>query len=136
MAARLAKPSLDAGLVSNDLDGLIRFYNGVLGLPLAGSVDIPNVGQVTRFQVGDSVLRVLVPLDPAQPPPAGPRFSSTAGIRYLALRIGNLAETVEQVAQAGFTIAVPLHTLRPGVRVALVEDADGNTIELMEESAP
>ena len=135
MSARLAAPQLDIGLVSADIAGPTRFYHDVLGFPLAGSVDIPGVGQVTRFQVGNSILRVLVPIAAPARPPAGRGFSGTIGIRYLALKIANLTETVDRVAAAGFAVAVPIRTLRPGVQVALVEDADGNTVELMEDNA-
>ncbi len=135
MVAILTNPQLDIGLVSADIAGPTRFYHDVLGFPLAGSIDIPGVGQVTRFQVGNSILRVLVPVAaPARSETKG-GFSGTVGIRYLALKIANLAETIDRVAAAGFAIAVPIRTLRPGVLVALVEDADGNTVELMEDAA-
>jgi glyoxylase I family protein len=135
MVAILTNPHLDIGLVSADIAGPTRFYHEVLGFPLAGSIDIPGVGQVARFQVGNSILRVLVPVAAPARSEAKGGFSGTVGIRYLALKIGNLAETVDRVAAAGFVIAVPIRTLRPGVLVALVEDADGNTVELMEDAA-
>lgn len=135
MSARLAAPQLDIGLVSADIAGPTRFYHEVLGFPLAGSIDIPSVGQVTRFQVGNSILRILVPIAAPARSLAEGGFSGTIGIRYLALKIANLAETVDRVAAAGFAVAVPIRTLRPGVQVALVEDADGNTVELMEDNA-
>jgi catechol 2,3-dioxygenase-like lactoylglutathione lyase family enzyme len=136
MAADLVDDFLDAGLVSNQLDRLVGFYNGVLGFPLAGSIDIPDVGRITHIGIGRSVLRILVPVAAAAEPPAGAGFASAVGIRYLSLKIANLTETVDRISAAGFRVAVPIRTLRPGVRVALVEDPDGNTVELMEESQP
>lgn len=133
MAAILAKPQLDAGLVSTDVEQLSRFYGEVLGFPSAGSVDIPNVGQVTRFQIGDSILRVLVPLKPPEAQ-AAVGFAGAVGIRYISLKISNLSDVVDSIKSAGFTVSVPIQTLRPGVQVALVEDPDGNTVELMEEN--
>jgi len=135
MAATLTSEYLEAGLVSNNIAGLKRFYSDILGFPTAGSVDIPNIGQITRFQVGKSTLRVLVPLKEPVPEQSGSGFSSTIGIRYLALKISNLSEVVDQIAAEGFKIIVPIQTLRPGVQVALVEDSDSNTVELMEENA-
>ena len=135
MTVILAGEQIDVGLVSAAADGPLRFYHELLGFPLAGSVQIPNVGHVTRIQVGHSVLRVLVPEKmPAPPPGSDGTFSDRVGIGYLALKIANLSETVDRVAAAGFAVTVPIRTLRPGVRVALVEDADGNTVELMEEA--
>lgn len=130
----LTHPALDVGIVTHDLAGQTRFYADVLGLPVTGSVDIPNVGAITRLAVGESTLRLMVPVNPAQPAPQAGGFAGTQGIRYLVLKVSGLAETVDRIAEAGFAIAVPLHELRPGVRVALVEDSDGNTVELMEVS--
>ena len=135
MAAILANQHLDAGLVSTDIEGPKQFYGDVMGFPSAGSVDIPNVGKVTRFQVGNSVLRVLVPLKKPAKAQREDGFSSTVGIRYIALKVSNLSEIVVRIKEAGFAVPVPIRVLRPGVQVALVEDADGNTVELMEESA-
>lgn len=135
MAAKLAQQHVEIGLVSNGIDTPIRFYRDLMGFQLAGSIDIPGMGRVTRFQAGDSVIRVLVPAEPAAEPASQGGFQGIVGIRYLALRIANLSELVDRIAAAGFAVPVPVRSLRPGVRVALVEDGDGNTIELMEEVA-
>ncbi|MBY8821753.1 VOC family protein [Sphingomonas colocasiae] len=135
MAAKLAQQHVEIGLVSNGIDRPTRFYRDLMGFPVAGSIEIPNVGTITRFQAGDSIIRVLVPVEPAADPAGQGGFQAVVGIRYLALRIANLSEMVDRIATAGFAVPVPVRALRPGVRVALVEDGDGNTIELMEESA-
>lgn len=133
MVAKLANEHVDIGLVSADVAGAIRFYQDVLGFPVVGSVQIPSVGLVTRFRVGNAILRVLVPDEVPAPPLVEGGFTKRVGIRYLALKISNLSETVDRVTAAGFRVAVPIQTLRPRVQVALIEDADGNTVELMEE---
>jgi predicted enzyme related to lactoylglutathione lyase len=43
----------------------------------------------------------------------------------------NLDETVEACREFGAKILVPPRALRPGVRMAMVEDPDGNTVELL-----
>lgn len=132
MALRLQKAVLDAGIVTTDLESAARFYGEVLGLPLAGEITIPGSGLIRRYAVGESTLRVFVP--EVAPARKGSRdgFASQTGIRYLTLAIANLEETVAAVAAAGFKVAVPVRLLRPGVRVAQVEDADGNAVELMQ----
>ncbi|WP_397584818.1 VOC family protein [Sphingorhabdus sp.] len=135
MAAIVASPSLDVGLVTNDIEGQTRFYSGTLGLEIVGRVEIPGVGTITRFKAGNSVLRVLVPLKPAAAASRDDGFAGTVGIRYVALKVTDLADLVRRVANAGHVITVPVRNLRPGVDVALVEDADGNVVELMEEHA-
>ena len=133
MAVTLAKPLLDAGIVTRDAEAAHRFYGEALGLPLAGEVDIPEYGLVRRYQVGDSTLRVFLPLN--EPALEGSRdgFASQTGIRYLTLYVSNLDDATAAVETAGFKVAVPVRDLRPGVRVSQVEDADGNAVELMEE---
>jgi glyoxylase I family protein len=133
MAVQLQKQSLDAGIVTKNPQAAQRFYGEVLGLPLAGELEIPNYGLVRRYTVGDSTLRVFVPT--AEPATEGSRegFASQTGIRYLTLSITNLEQVVAEVEAAGFRVPVPIRDLRPGVRVAQVEDAEGNTVELMQE---
>jgi glyoxylase I family protein len=134
MAVKLSKRVLDAGIVSKDPETAQHFYGDVLGLPLQGEVDIPQYGTVIRYSVGDSVLRVFVPLQTPASEGSREGFASQTGIRYLTLYISNLDEAVAGVEAAGFKVTTAPRDLRPGVRVAQVEDADGNTIELMEES--
>lgn len=133
MAVKLHKPVLDAGIVTVDGERAAHFYGEVLGLPLAGEVRLQDVGLIRRYAVGDSTLRVFVPQ--ARPQREGSRdgMASQTGIRYLTLMISNLDETVASVAAAGYEVSIAIRVLRPGVRVAQVEDADGNTIELMQQ---
>ncbi|MEH6584404.1 MAG: VOC family protein [Halioglobus sp.] len=134
MAVQLEKQYIDAGIVTTDPEAAHRFYGEALGLPLEGEIEIPQYGLVRRYKVGQSTLRVFVPL--AQPAREGSRdgFASQTGIRYLTLYVSNLEDATAAVAAAGFKVAVPVRDLRPGVRVSQVEDADGNAVELMEES--
>ncbi len=133
MGVELSKPLLDAGIVTKDEQSARQFYGEVLGLPLEGEVDIPQYGTVIRYSVGDSVLRVFVPEQ--LPASEGSRdgFASQSGIRYLTLYVNNLEQVVDAVSAAGYPVPVPPRDLRPGVRVAQVEDAEGNAIELMAE---
>jgi len=136
MAVQLQKGVLDAGIVTKDPARAARFYGEVLGLPLAGEIDVPGVGLIRRYAVGESTLRIFVPATPPASEGSRAGFASQTGIRYLTLAIANLDDTVAAVAAAGFRIAVPAKELRPGVRVAQVEDGDGNAIELMQHACP
>jgi predicted enzyme related to lactoylglutathione lyase len=134
MAVQLDKQFIDAGIVTTDPQSAHSFYGEALGLPLEGEIEIPQYGLVRRYRVGQSTLRVFVPL--AEPAHEGSRegFASQTGIRYLTLYVSNLDEATAAVEAAGFKVPVPVRELRPGVRVSQVEDADGNAVELMEES--
>ena len=134
MTVILSKPLLDAGIVTSNPKSAHRFYGEVLGLPLQCEVEIPQYGTVTRYEVGDSVLRIFEPLQAPSSEGSREGFASQTGIRYLTLYISNLDDAVAAVTAAEFQVTTAPRDLRPGVRVAQVQDADGNTIELMEES--
>jgi predicted enzyme related to lactoylglutathione lyase len=135
MSVQLQKPVLDAGIVTTDPATAARFYGEVLGLPLAGEITLPGIGLIRRYAVGDSTLRVFRP--EVTPALEGSRdgFASQTGIRYLTLAIANLDEMIARIAAAGFKVVVPIRELRPGVRVAQVEDGDGNAVELMQHES-
>jgi predicted enzyme related to lactoylglutathione lyase len=132
MALQLQKAALDAGIVTRDLERAARFYGEVLGLPPAGEISMPGIGLVRRYAVGESTLRIFLPETPPAQQDSGEGFASRTGIRYLTLAIVNLEETVAAVAAAGFRVPMAPKPLRPGVRVAQIEDGDGNIIEVMQ----
>jgi predicted enzyme related to lactoylglutathione lyase len=132
MGVKLTRQCLDAGLVTCNEAAAVRFYSDVLGLTQAGEVSIAGVGVIKRYQVGDSILRILVA---AQEPPlkgSTDGFLSQTGLRYITLTIANLDDTIAAVKASEFKVSIDIMALRPGTRTAMVEDADGNTIELME----
>jgi len=132
MAARLAKPALDVGLVTTDGDAALRFYRDLLGFPEDGEVPFPGIGLVRRLRCGDSIFRILV-LEKAPPHFASVSgFASQTGLRYLTLTISNLEEVVAAARAAGYPVPVPPRALRPGVMVAQIEDGLGTAIELMQ----
>jgi catechol 2,3-dioxygenase-like lactoylglutathione lyase family enzyme len=131
----LVGPALDVGIVTSALSDQVRFYSQLLGFPSAGEVEIPGVGTIHRLAAGSSILRLMVPENaPAKAPDAG-FFTGMEGIRYLAIRVSDLAELVGRIEAEGFRVLVPTRELRPGVQVAIVADADGNAVELMEDNA-
>ena len=85
MTVILSKPLLDAGIVTSNPKSAHRFYGEVLGLPLQGEVEIPQYGTVTRYEVGDSVLRIFEPLQAPSSEGSREGFASQTGIRYLTL---------------------------------------------------
>jgi catechol 2,3-dioxygenase-like lactoylglutathione lyase family enzyme len=46
--------------------------------------------------------------------------------------VTNLEAITQKCADAGITIAVPLTEVRPGVRISIVEDPDGNWVEFLQ----
>jgi catechol 2,3-dioxygenase-like lactoylglutathione lyase family enzyme len=131
LAIQLTRLGLDVGLVTRDGERLLAFYRDVLGLPLAGEVAIPGTGRIRRLQVGESMLRIFEPETAPLAPAADTGFAARSGYRYCTLSVANLDEVVTACRVAGRRISVEIRELRPGMRVAMVEDPDGNTLELV-----
>jgi len=130
MPIKLSKTALDVGIISTNGLRMVSFYRDVLGLPQDADVTVPNYGTIHKFNCGDSILRVMVPLTTPESV-AGGSFMSRNGIRYMTINIDNLDETVKACKDFGCAIPVDIRDLRPGVRCAQVQDPDGNHVEFI-----
>jgi catechol 2,3-dioxygenase-like lactoylglutathione lyase family enzyme len=133
----MAKPALDVGLVTANASPLLDFYCEVAGFDRLDPIEIPNIGTIHKLACGESILRVMVPASPPEPPPQGDeagRFSAQSGIRYLTLEVVDIAAAVAAARAAGGRVDLEPFELRPGRRVAQIADPDGNRIELGQDS--
>ena len=118
------------GLTVNDADATRSFLTNVLGLEAGKSEDLPSLGTIKHeFVAGDTTLKVWQ-LDglPAETG-AIPDYS---GIRYLTAVVDSIDAVVARARDAGRHIPVEPRDLAPGVRIAIIEDPDGNWFELVE----
>jgi predicted enzyme related to lactoylglutathione lyase len=84
-----------------------------------------------QLACGDSVIKVVVVESlPAKAATGGVRGAN--GNRYWTMSVSNLADMLKQCADAGYKIAVKETDIRPGVKIAMVEDPDGNWVELLQ----
>ena len=123
--------TIEVGIVVRDLDAVSAFYRDVLGLEYVGDLEV-TVGTMKRFATGDAVLNLLH-LDETPDlanPPGGPQGAT--GLRYLTVRIDDVASGVERCMAAGCAVPVPVFEYEPGLLIAIVEDPEGNPIELVE----
>ena len=127
--ARMAKPALDVGLVTANATPLIDFYAGVAGFEVQTPLELPNIGTIHKLACGESILRIMVPVEPPVKDPSA-SFSATAGIRYLTLEVDDIEGATAAVERLGGSVTLPPFELRPGRRVAQVADPEGNMIEL------
>lgn len=130
----LQKNALDLGVVTSNEAAMLGFYRDTLELPLVGEVPVPGVGIIKKIQCGDSVIKLLVLAKPLENRPehnsqAG--FAGATGYRYCTLTVQDLAAVVDRCRAAGHRITVEIVSPRPGMQAAMVEDPDGNTLELM-----
>ncbi len=63
-----------------------------------------------------------------------PGLRAATGYRYWTIHVSNLSEALAVVEKAGYKIPVPAKVIRPGVTIAMLEDPDGNWLELLQNS--
>lgn len=135
MPVQLAKSAIDVGIVISDSERSLAFYCGQLGLEHVA--DIPMLigggGTMHRVQCGDTLLK-LVCFETTRPPATPGGIPGGLGYRYITMIVSNLDAIMQELADAGVVVAVPVTDLRPGVRIGIVEDPDGNWVEFVENS--
>jgi catechol 2,3-dioxygenase-like lactoylglutathione lyase family enzyme len=119
-------------VVARDPESLVRFYGEFLGLELRREHRTPAVGShVWFFACGDSNVKIysrtVVP--ELANPPGG--HTAASGLRYLTFRVQDLDAALVGLESSGGTLVSPPITYGD-VRVAFVEDPEGNSIELAE----
>jgi catechol 2,3-dioxygenase-like lactoylglutathione lyase family enzyme len=127
----LLTPGIEVGVVTTNLDAMIAFYEGFLGLEFQGEVDFPG-GSQRRYSVGTSVLK-LVTYTPPPPEPAAPGGGrAQAGVRYFTVGVNNLREMADAVGDSEYEVVEPLTEFAPvpGMGWMFFADPDGNWIEL------
>jgi catechol 2,3-dioxygenase-like lactoylglutathione lyase family enzyme len=123
--------SVDVGFVSRDRV-LVDFLAAVLELEELAPLVFPQ-GTVHRLQGPAGWIKVMVPAEtPADPPPAA-QFTGIAGLRYLTLRVTDLDGVLARATDHGGVVVIPPMDMGPGVRLAVVNDSDGNALEIIEE---
>lgn len=126
-----AKDSLDLGIVVSDIKASLNFYQNILGLEFVGITPV-WFGTMHRLRFGTSDFKLIEPK--TVPPPGAIGLEKQLGFRYLTFVIKNLSELCAELKGKGIEFALPEKEVRPGVRVAMVKDPDGNIVEFVERS--
>ena len=135
----------DLGLVVSDADKALAFYRDALGLVYDSGVPIYDGAMFHKLASGSSVLKIIAPVTAPEICSApGPGQSGLdpedtmraimrgAGFRCLTIHVANIQEVTARCAEAGYTMVAPLQELSAsGTSLAIVEDPDGNWIELL-----
>lgn len=129
--ADLAVPHIDVGIVANDRAEALAFWSELLGFPVTAELSFPGL-TVIRLSVGDATLRLCIPDAPVKALAATGPLEAQTGLRYLTLTVRDLDALVEAVRAAGYPVPLEPKELRPGQRVAQIQDGRGVTIELFE----
>ena len=130
MTVKLAKLGADIGIVVRNAEECLKFYRDFLGLEYESELDAP-IGHMDRLKVGNSILQLVsINTNPQEVnPPDG--FRGAAGLRYWTIQVENIDELHERCQKSGYKVPIALNEIRPGVLMFIVEDPDGNWLEIL-----
>ena len=133
MGVQLTKDSIDLGIIVRDIDAALRFYRDLIGLEHVADTPMGG-GTMHRFLAGDSLIKIIEfdEVPDAAAAPGGLRGAS--GYRYWTMSVSNLAEVVDRARSQGYNVPTGPTEIRPGVTIAMIEDPDGNWVELLQQS--
>jgi uncharacterized glyoxalase superfamily protein PhnB len=128
--------TLEAGLVGREEESLCAFYTRTMGFTLVARLQF-EVGVVCKFRRGAARLKIFFSASDVDPAvPTEPWFRP-GGWRYAALTLEQLddvdALAAAVVAANGQVLIAPA-SHRPGARMAMVSDPEGNAWELLAEA--
>jgi len=128
----MSETHIDLGIVVRDIDACLPFYRDALGLKLLMDFKLPGGSHMWQLACGPCVVK-LVTHDPA-PAAANPPGGSAGGtgLRYWTMGVDDIDAAVAKCEAAGAPIPLPVLELMPGIRIAMVEDPEGNVVEFLE----
>jgi glyoxylase I family protein len=132
MTIELNKDSIDIGIVVRDPDAALAFYRDTLGFEDTGSMPMAGGGTMYRLLCGSTLVKIVAPDKElaTTAPPGG--IIGAYGYRYWTISVPNLDELTATCEAAGRKIAISPREIRPGVRISMIEDPEGNWVELLE----
>ncbi|MGD8416761.1 MAG: VOC family protein [Pseudomonadales bacterium] len=132
MAVELTKDSIDLGIVTRNPEPMLAFYRDTLGFTHEGEMPMPGGGSMQRLMCGTSLIKIVTPgnLSDRDAIPGG--IPGATGYRYWTISVSNLDALTGSCKEAGANVAVAPTEIRPGIRIAIVEDPDGNWVEFLE----
>ena len=134
MGVQLTKDSIDLGIIITDSAKALAFYRDTLGFTHQEDSPMPGGGTMHRLLCGTTLVKVIKPeREPAaKAAPGG--IQGATGYRYFTISVSNLDELAGECAAKGYKVVVEPRDLRPGIRIAIIEDPDGNWVELLKTS--
>jgi catechol 2,3-dioxygenase-like lactoylglutathione lyase family enzyme len=132
MLAKLTKPAINLGIITSNADALLSFYHHTLGFPIIKVIN-HTLSDNTLLQCGDSILTIVAMHEAPKNKPCKDGFMAACGFRYMVLEVSNVEDIVTACRTAGYKVVMDVGDW-PNSKIAMVEDPDGNTIELMDRS--
>jgi catechol 2,3-dioxygenase-like lactoylglutathione lyase family enzyme len=131
MGVAITKRAIDLGIVTTNGEAMLKFYRDILGFQYLREMKISGGQTMHQLACGDSVIKIVIAESvPTRAAPGGLRGAS--GYRYWTISVSNLADLLKQCGDAGCKIPVKETEIRPGVKIGMVEDPDGNWVEFLQ----
>lgn len=134
MGIQLQKDSIDLGIIVKDGEKAMAFYRDTLGFDHEGDMEMGGGSIMHRLRCGTSLIKVIETATPLENSPAPGGLMGGTGYRYWTISVSNLEELVSECRARGYTVPVEPREIREGVSIAMVEDPDGNWVELLQNS--
>jgi catechol 2,3-dioxygenase-like lactoylglutathione lyase family enzyme len=125
----IAKESLDLGILVSDIDASLKFYQDLLGLKFIEKNPV-WFGTMYRLRFGTSDFKLIAPK--TMPPKGQVGLDAQIGFRYVTFVIKNLSQICATLKEKGITFEIPEKETRPGTKIAMVRDPDGNIVEFVQ----
>jgi predicted enzyme related to lactoylglutathione lyase len=125
----MAISQFEVGFVSGNTDQ-VEFLKDVFDLEALDEVRA-GPGVLYRFKTPGAVIKVMVPRREPRPLERAEPFYCAAGLRYLTMYVDDMEAVLERAARKGGRVQHGPMELGPGVRIAIIEDADGNPFEVV-----
>ena len=133
MTIALTKDSIDIGIVVKDADAALGFYRDTLGFEDTGSISMPGGGgTMYRLLCGTTLVKLVHPATELTTSAPRGGIQGAYGYRYWTISVSNLDAITDRCAAAGRKVVIAPMEIRPGVRISMVEDPDGNWVEFLE----
>lgn len=128
----VTKEGLDLGIVMRNSDAMLAFYRDVLGLENFQTNPMPLGlgGTMYRMRCGNSVIKLVDLENKPEATDASGGMMGATGIRYLTFWVADMDELLQRASAAGRRVPIARTTVRPGVDIAMIEDPDGNWVEI------
>ncbi len=128
---KLAKDSIDLGVVISDPARSLAFYRDMLGMKDEGEMEVRG-GRMYRLRCGASLIKLVKMDREPEGRPVGGGPGRGFGLRYFTIHVDDLRALVAQLEGNGVKLLVPPAENRPGVLMAMVNDPDGNIVEFLQ----
>jgi len=127
----MAKDSLDLGILVSDINASLKFYQDLLGLKFIEKNPV-WFGTMYRLRFGTSDFKLIAPK--TMPPKGLVGLEAQIGFRYVTFVIKNLSQICASLQEKGIAFEIPEKEIRPGTKIAMVRDPDGNIVEFVQRS--